>query len=68
MPRGVLAQGHSHISRTRREVVCVAFGPSYKSQNRMLLEQVIDLEDIHYFRVNLTEGILRPMCDCPFGF
>lgn len=53
------AKGHSHISRTRGDVVCVVFGPSYKAQKRILLEQVTDHEDIQYFSVNFTEGILR---------
>lgn len=57
VPRGRLTKGHSHISRTRGEVVCVAFGPSYKAQNKTPLEHVIDCEDSQYFRGNLTKGI-----------
>lgn len=45
--------------QTRREAVCVAFGLSYKGQDRTPLEQVIDCEDIQYFRDSLTKGILK---------
>lgn len=57
--RGSLAKGHSRISRTRGDVVCGVFGPSYKALKGILLEQVTDHEDTQYFRVNFTEGILR---------
>ena len=62
------AQRHNCISRTRREVLCTAFGPSEKAQKAIPLEQVIDHENIQCFRVNLTKRILRPVCDSQYGF
>ena len=59
----VSGQRHSLISRTRREVLCAAFGPSDKAQKAIPLEQGIDQENIQCFRVNLTKRILRPVCD-----
>lgn len=59
LPRGSPAKGHSPISRTGRDAVGVAFGPTYKAQYGVLLEQVVDQVDVEYFRVNFTKGILR---------
>lgn len=49
MPRMGRANGHSHISNTRSEVVCMSFAPSHPAQNRILLDQVTDCEDFQYF-------------------